>query len=64
MPLNFQTTGSIDHIPAVLCENERMIFPIVDRLAERLYKSRDPMFIQRHYNPAFPILSFLEDLST
>lgn len=62
--LNFQTTGGIDQVPAVLCENERMAFPIVDRMAERLYKSRVPMFLQRHYNPAFPILSFLEDLST
>ena len=62
--LNIQTTGQLDRIPAALCENERMVFPIVDRLAERLYKNRDVMFIQRHYNPAFPILSFLEDLST
>ncbi len=62
--MNFQTTGRLDRIPEVLCENERMVFPIVDRLAERLYKSRDTLFIQRHYNPAFPILSFLEDLST
>ena len=62
--LNVQTTGSLDHLPAVLCEYERMLSPIADRLAERLYKARNAMFIQRHYNPAFPVLSFLEDLST
>ena len=62
--LNIQTTGRLDRIPAALCENERLVFPIVDRLAERLFKSRDAMFLHRHYNPAFPILSFLEDLST
>ena len=61
--LNIQTTGNLETTPPVLCEHERMIFPIVDRLAENLYKQRNPMFIQRHYNRAFPILSFLEDLS-
>lgn len=60
--LNIQTTGTLERVPAVLCEYERMLFPIADRLAERLYKARNPMFIQRHYNPAFPVLSFLEDL--
>jgi len=62
--LNIQTTGVLDQIPAVLCEYERMLFPIADRLAERLFKSRNAMFIQRHYNPAFPVLSFLEDMSS
>ena len=61
--LNVQTTGNIDILPPILCEHERMVLPIADRLAERLFKERDAMFIQRHYNPAFPILSFLEDLS-
>ncbi|MFH0879325.1 MAG: radical SAM protein [Lentisphaerota bacterium] len=60
--LNFQNTGSLRAIPPLLCEHERMVFPIADRLAERLFKDRVPMFVQRHYNPAFPVLSFLEDL--
>lgn len=60
--LNVQTTGTLDRIPAVLCEYERMMFPMADRLAERLFKARNAMFLQRHYNPAFPVLSFLEDL--
>jgi uncharacterized protein len=61
--LNIQTTGCLTSVPAVLCEHERIAFPIADRLAERLFKERDAMFIQRHYNPAFPIFSFLEDLA-
>ena len=60
--LNLQTTGSLERIPAVLCEYERMVFPLADRLATRLYRARNALFLQRHYNPAFPILSFLEDL--
>ncbi len=60
--LNVQTTGSLESIPPILCEHERLAFPIADRLAATLFKERDAMFIQRHYNPAFPILSYLEDL--
>ena len=60
--LNYQTTGDIGKIPAVLCEHERMIYPIADRLAGRLFKKRSAMFIQRHYNSAFPVISYFEDL--
>jgi uncharacterized protein len=49
-------------VPAVLCEHERMVLPVADRLAGRLYERRNAMFLQRHYNPDFPVLSFLEDL--
>jgi uncharacterized protein len=62
--LNIQTTGNLSEVPAILCEHERMVFPIVDRLANRLFRERYAMFIQRHYNPAFPVLSFMEDIST
>ena len=62
--LNMQTTGSLTRVPALLCEHERMVFPIADRLAGRLFKERSPLFLQRHYNPAFPVLSFLEDIAT
>ncbi|MDD4118261.1 MAG: radical SAM protein [Kiritimatiellae bacterium] len=60
--LNIQTTGFLDRVPAVLCAYERMVIPLADRLAERLYKARNPLFLHRHYNPAFSVLSFLEDL--
>ena len=61
--LNMQTTGSLEAVPAVLCEHERMLLPIADRIAGKLYARRDPLFIQRHYNPLFPVLSFLEDIA-
>lgn len=60
--LNLQTTGRLDMVPPVLCEHERLVLPIADRLAERLFREKVPLFLQRHYNPAFPVLSFLEDL--
>ena len=60
--LNIQTTNSLDRIPALLCEYERIMHPLTDSLAETLYKERNPLFIQRHYNPMFPVMSFLEDM--
>jgi uncharacterized protein len=60
--LNWQCTGAVAEVPPILCENERMLLPVVDRIAGRLFKVRDPMFIQKHYQAAYPLLSLLEDL--
>ncbi|MCL1921452.1 MAG: SPASM domain-containing protein [Kiritimatiellaeota bacterium] len=60
--MSIQTTGTLDRLPPLLCEYERIIFPIADRLANTLYRERNPLFIQRHYNPLFPVMSFLEDM--
>lgn len=59
--LNYQVTGSIHHVPPVLCEHERILFPIADKLAERLFRERNEMFIQKHYNDIFPLISYIED---
>lgn len=59
--LNKQTTGSINQVSPVLCAHERMLLPIADRLAHRLFKKRSAMFIQKHYNDVFPIISMIED---
>ncbi|MDP4175480.1 MAG: radical SAM protein [Bacteroidota bacterium] len=61
--LNIQTTGNIEEVSPILCETERMLIPIVDRLGGRLYKKRAPMFIQKHFNSAYPLLSLLEDMN-
>jgi uncharacterized protein len=59
--LNWQTTGYINTVSPLLCETERILISIVDRLGEELFKHRLPMFIQKHYNIAYPLLSMLED---
>ena len=61
--LNFSTTGSLDAVPPFFCEHERFLIPLADALAERLYAERNALFIQRHYNPAFPVASILEDMT-
>ena len=59
--LNKQATGRIDTVSPVLCAHEQAIMPIADRLAERLFAKRSPMFIQKHYNEMFPLISLVED---
>jgi uncharacterized protein len=59
--LNWQTTGSLSGISPVLCETERILIPIVDKLGERLFKKRAPLFIQKHYNEIYPYLSLMEE---
>ena len=59
--LNWQTTGASDRISPVLCRYERMLFPIADRVAETLYAEENALFVNKHYNAAYPVLSFLED---
>lgn len=45
----------------MLCFHERLVLPIADKLAARLYKQRSGMFIQKHYNDMFPLISLVED---
>ena len=61
--LNFQTTGGLESVPPVLCEHERFLQPLCDEIAATLYAERNPLFLRQHYNPAFSILSVLEDFA-
>jgi len=62
--LNRQSTGDINRVSPVLCAHERMLMPIADRLGERLFKNRSALFVQKHYNDYFPLLSLAEDSAT
>ena len=59
--LNRQATGYIDRVSPVLCEHERMILSIADQVAEKLFKKRNALFIQKHYNDMYPLVSLVED---
>lgn len=61
--LNFQVTGSINHVAPMLCCHERTVLPIVDKLAGRLFKEKNGMFIQKHYNQMYPLISMIEDIA-
>ena len=59
--LNRQATGGIGQISPMLCAHERIVLPIADRLAERLYKRGSAIFIQKQYNDFYPLASLAED---
>jgi uncharacterized protein len=59
--LNWQTTGSINTVSPVLCRYEQMLVPMADRVGETLYRERNPLFLHKHYNAAYPVLSLIED---
>ena len=59
--LNKQATGSIDEISPMLCAHERIVLPIADRLAGRLYREGNALFIQKQYNEFYPVVSLAED---
>ena len=60
--LNRQATGSIDTISPMLCAHERIVLPIADNLASRLYRQGSAIFVQKHYNEFYPLASLAEDM--
>jgi uncharacterized protein len=59
--LNWQTTGSINGVSPVLCRYEQMTLAAADRIGKKLYKKKSPLFLHKHYNAAYPVLSLLEE---
>ena len=59
--LNWQTTGVLDRISPALCRYEQMLVPLADEVGRVLYKKRNPLFLHKHYNVAYPVLSVIED---
>lgn len=59
--LNQQSTGDFRQVSPVLCAHERLLTPIADALAEALYRERSALFMQKHYNDMYPLLSLVED---
>ncbi|MBQ7921617.1 MAG: radical SAM protein [Clostridia bacterium] len=59
--LNKSATGDITKVSPFLCAHERILVPIADGVAERLYRGRNALFIQKQYNDMFPLISLAED---
>ena len=58
--INFMSTGSVETASPIVCYNEKILIDIVDRTADKLWKSRSNTFIHKHYNKNYPIISHLE----
>jgi len=59
--INKYSTGILNEPSPVLCAHERILIPIADNIAARLYKKRNGMFIHKHYNEFYPLVSLVED---
>ena len=59
--VNKCATGSITRLSPFQCAHERIVLPIADSLAERLYQEKNALFLQKQYNDMFPLLSLAED---
>jgi uncharacterized protein len=59
--LNWQTTGTLNGVSPVLCRHEQILTPIADKVGATLWEERDPLFLHKHYNAAYPVLSLIED---
>jgi len=62
--ISWDGTNIFTDIPAIQCVHEQMLTPIADRVAEKLYKERNALFIHKHYNDMYPVVSLVEDRST
>ena len=56
-----QETEIVPDITPVQCAHEQVITPIADDVAEKLYKDRNALFMHKHYNELYPIVSLVED---
>jgi len=59
--LGFKNGEFYPNVSAIQCAHEQLVTPIADSLAEKLYKKRNPLFIHKHYNEFYPIISKAED---
>ena len=59
--VNWRATGDLATIPPIICEHERMLMPIVDSMANRLWKKNVPLFRRKFYEKTFPVSSYIED---
>ena len=53
---NYSLTDDINGLSPIICETEKIIVEVADKMAEKLYKKNSKMFIQKYYNKDYNIL--------
>jgi uncharacterized protein len=48
-------------VTSVQCTHEQALTPIADKTAETLYQEKNALFLHKHYNKNYSIISLLED---
>lgn len=59
--VNWRATGHLDQIPPIICSHERMLMPIVDKMANRLWNRGSSLFKRKFYERSYPVSSYIED---
>ena len=59
--LSSENGEMVTDISPVQCAHERLVTPIADRVAEKLYQEENALFIHKHYNELYPVMSLIED---
>jgi uncharacterized protein len=59
--LSFDGNDYIPDISPVQCANEQILTPIADGVAQKLFDEKNALFIHKHYNELYPLVSFVED---
>jgi len=60
--LNHNESGYFSDLSPLQCAHEQLIAPIADRVAEKLYKDKNALFVHKHYNELYPVMSLVEDM--
>jgi len=61
--LTFEAGEIFSEISPVQCAHEQLITPIADKIAVKLYKERNALFLHKHYNELYSVVSLVEDRS-
>jgi len=59
--LTYKDSEYIPDISPIQCAHEQLLTPLADSVAENLFKNRNALFIHKHYNELYPVISLVED---
>ena len=59
---NYILTNDINQLSPIICETEKIIIEVSDKMAEKLYKQNSKMFIQKYYNENYNILKQIANI--
>jgi len=55
--INYASTRSVSKASPVACYHEKMLIPLVDEMSNQLWKEKNQLFIQKHYNPLYSFVA-------